>query len=114
MLMSQAEPLPKVEEVLKEEQIELVGHLKYVKEWNKLEHQSMFVKNGEEQSSIQLLFPLGADKVLNKDYLVRLQNMEAQKIKVDIRAVQIGFTNTDKPKMEVLSIISSTINSLKI
>jgi hypothetical protein len=114
MLMSQAEPPPKVEEVLKEEQIELVGHLKYVKEWNKLEHQSMFVKNGEEQSSIQLLFPLGADEVLNKDYLVRLQNMEAQKIKVDIRAVQIGFTNTNKPKMEVLSIISSTINSLKI
>ncbi|WP_375560642.1 hypothetical protein ACE193_23595 [Bernardetia sp. OM2101] len=116
MLMSQTSIVP-IEKSEKEEEkpiIELKGYLKYVKEWNKLEHQSMFVKNGEEQSSIQLFFPLGDDELDNQNYLIRLQNMEVQKIKVDIKAFQTGFTKTDKPKMEVLSISSCAMNSLKI
>lgn len=104
MLMSQAEPLPKVEEVSKDEQIELVGHLKYVKEWNKLEHQSMFVKKGETNSSIQLVFPIDAEGKNRKVLLERLQNTEAQKLTKKIIGIQIGKTKTDKPIVKVISI----------
>jgi hypothetical protein len=104
MLMSQAEPPPKVEEVLKEEQIELVGHLKYVKEWNKLEYQSMFVKKGESNSSIQLVFPIDDEGKNRRVLLERLQNTEAQKLTKKIIGIQIGKTKTDKPIVKVISI----------
>lgn len=103
MLMSQA--LPKVEEVEKPKTTKLIGYLKYVKLWNKKEHESMFVKEGEENSSIELLFPLeDDDDVKNANFYYRLCNIENQKVKVFIEAIDDGFTGKGKPRMKVVFI----------
>ncbi|WP_338765754.1 hypothetical protein WAF17_02330 [Bernardetia sp. ABR2-2B] len=103
MLMSQAlqqeEAKPEVEEP--KEVVQLTGYLKYVKEYVEGKYQSMFVKEGEERSSIQLFYKQNESILFD---LERLQNMELNGIKVVVKAIQNGYTSTDKPIMNVVSV----------
>ena len=99
--ISQQKETPKVEQTEQQEIVELVGHLKYVKEFIEGKYQSMFVKDGEERSSIQLFYTKNENRIFD---LERLQNMALNKVKVVVKAIPNGYTSTDKPIMNVVSV----------
>ena len=84
-----------------EKAIELTGYLKYVERHNENYYRSMFVKDGEERSSIQLFYKQDESRIFD---LERLQNIELNNIKVVIKATEDGFTGTGKQRMNVVSV----------
>ena len=107
MLMSQAIPdsIP-TDDIPKDEIIELTGYIKYPKIWNN-ELQAMFVKEGEDNSSIQLIFDTTGEDI--NTHLLRLENVAIQKTKKYIKGTSLGETKTGKPKIGVVMITDKYI-----
>ena len=109
MLMSQTLPSeessveePKENEILP--LIELVGQVKYPKEWNSKKLQAMYVRDGEQNSSMELLFEVETGTEERRILLERLLNNAAQKTRLFLKGHQTGQTGTGKPSITITHI----------